>query len=102
MSVRIADLAARVKRMSVRIGGEVIEFGYKPGVITQAFLNDPRPMTASLPEVIADWNLEIKAGEPVPITEDGLKMVPTDVLNLIWAKCYLDVLSPHEDDEKKD
>lgn len=103
MSVKISDLAARVKKITVRVGEEVVEVSYKPGIITQRFLNDPRPVREALCDVIMEWNLTAtEQNTPVPITLEGIEIIPLEILNLIWQKIFRDVTNPHEDEEKKD
>jgi hypothetical protein len=96
MSVLLANLENRLKKITLTIGTEKINVTYNPGVITSKWIHDGRPAIEALPEAIKSWDLEDEGGA-VPVSAEGLKKIPYDVVMLIWKKILVDVTYPRED-----
>ena len=64
-----------------KIGGEKAS-GSKPSdiIIQDAVPDTDKALIAKILEVVASWDVEYEPGEPVPLTEDGLMDVPTEIL----------------------
>lgn len=81
------DLEALLKNNSkttISCFGEDIEVTYKPGVITQEWLDSDKPNAEALSELLVSWNLtkgKGKAKRAVPTTAASLSKLPSALLS---------------------
>ena len=72
------------------IGGELLAGEYRPAVVTFAWSRSlqniekaeqpDKEIVQKILSAVDSWDLEYEPGQPVPLTEDALMDVPTDIL----------------------
>jgi hypothetical protein len=102
--ISFADLVERKRTFEVKFAhGVTLEVSYRPDRLTPAHLkrinealgaDDELSFARLAAEILTEWELtgpfaegteqEVKAGEPVPITEEHLSHIPGPYLNHIW------------------
>lgn len=77
--MKLSDLKAATKKLTVPLGGEVLTISYRPGAITlsAAYSDD---IAQVLSQVLAGWDLEDDDGKTYPTTREALMNLPIDFL----------------------
>lgn len=101
----LRSIIASTAQVAVPFGSETINVCYRPHYLTPAFedrFNELRAdgkateMAVQLfTTAVESWDLSWdEGGEPIPLTVDGLKDVPTDILSLV-LKAVSEAASPN-------
>jgi len=83
MSVVLDTITEQTTSAEVEIAGFTVNFTYKPYVITlgmsMQLAEGGIEMLSVLADVIDGWDLVKTEGEPFPVTEENLKLLPMEL-----------------------
>jgi hypothetical protein len=93
MPIKLHELAAKTRALEIPYAGDKVVFAYYPARFTPqvAFkasdmANAPIPVVALaelLAEVIAEWDILGENGKPLPVTQEWINQMPSDLLEAI-------------------
>ena len=90
MSTALASITGQTTTETVELGGITVNFEYKPYVITlgmsMELADGGVEMIAVLSDVIVGWDLYDQEPGDLPVTEENLKRLPTELAGLIAKK----------------
>ena len=88
--LKVNDRKAQTRPFAIDIDGETLAGEYRPAVVTfgwsrslQAIGSAAEPDKEIVQKILSavdSWDLEYEPGQPVPLTEEALMDVPTDIL----------------------
>lgn len=83
--MKLSTIRAQTAPLALPVGGETLTVEYRPGAYTWTYLVEQatRPLSESLPELLAGWDLTDDAGEPLAITPEVLASLPLPLLRQI-------------------
>lgn len=104
MPVTLAGLNARRAVVKIKVDGETLTVTYNRSVITpnlQSRLRESRDeeggsLVRFTRDAVVEWDLLGEDGKPLPLDENTLGSVPSDILLLIETAIYED-LSPNSE-----
>lgn len=90
MSVILSSITGAVEEDSVEIAGQTVSFSYKPYALTLDMamkLSDGGiEMITVLDDVLVDWDLTLKKGQPFPVNEENIRALPVELATLFAQK----------------
>ena len=90
MSTSLASITGQTTTETVELGGITVSFEYKPYVITLGMSMELAEggieMISVLSDVIESWDLFDQEPGDMPVTEENLKRLPTELAGLMAKK----------------
>lgn len=103
MAVKLGDLSAKTRTVTVSYEGETVAVDYLPGRVTmavQARMDAAQSMSAGtanqeltsvLTEILAGWDILDEDGERLPVTADLVRQLPVTFLAALTMAIFEDL-----------
>ena len=107
MPIRLSDLAAKTRTVTVDFEGTPIEVTYLPGRMTMATQQRlqkstelpagkaNRELATILAELVAGWDVTDDNGAPLPVTEELVRQLPLRFVTALTTELFEDI-NPNE------
>jgi len=105
--MKLSAYLGKTRRIQIDIDGEALNVEYRPNVVTPVFLDSLEGLSnresvhKQVCQAVQTWDLLDDSGQPVPITEEILRTLPTQFTVKVLNSIVTDMNGPGKE-EKKD